>query len=269
MMAASLENTLLKDQAMAELHHLNLSASDVRLFSGMHIGFGVVNILSTFALIFITFLTSTRENMKVSEKLVLYNALIPDLLSILILLTVISPAIRYNEWTYNEFKTTWIAFINTTCIFHSHLAVTYICDLIVLSLTDSYKFHAADRLKYMSALVICSLSITACFCSLPACEEKGFIFVHDRLSPTFNIRFQYGSLFMVLAMLGIIIPKYLINLVKLIQVRRFFIDNTTKITKRAMKDLELLILFTGISTFNVIFLVPAIVGSQNLMVTVC
>ncbi|KAK6962512.1 hypothetical protein BgiMline_032616, partial [Biomphalaria glabrata] len=246
---------------------LNLTKIDAMLYTGVFASFGSLSGLFTILFLLLTYITSTRENMKFSEKILVYNVLISDLIYEIIVLTILCPSIRQNEWTFNEFKTTWIAFISTACMFHSQLALVFICDLIVLSLTDSYRFHASDNIRHMSALVLSTLCLSICICSLPACEQAGYIFRQEWLAPSFNLRHQYGSMFMVSTMYSLILSKQAVNLLKMSRVRTFFINNSSKITSRALKDLELLILFdVFIALYNVATL-PAVIGGMAFKVT--
>ncbi|KAH9512741.1 hypothetical protein Btru_038077, partial [Bulinus truncatus] len=73
------------------LASLNLTKGDTRLYTSLFAGTGTLSGLASLFLLVLTYLTSTRDNMKISEKLLIYNVLVSDLIYETIVITILTP----------------------------------------------------------------------------------------------------------------------------------------------------------------------------------
>ncbi|RUS83435.1 hypothetical protein EGW08_008807, partial [Elysia chlorotica] len=176
-----------------------------------------VSLLTTAFLLFLTYLTSTADGMKGCEKLLICNMLVPDLLLELTTLYFIVPATVTKVWPRGVKTTEWLAFLHTFCIFHPHIATATVCFIIALSVTDAYRFEMSRNMKNMLIVVISNLSVSICLCSLPAIEEGGYGFQDNWLSPSFNTRLEYGSIFMCSGLISVTIFVELKSVLRLFE----------------------------------------------------
>ncbi|BFZ06701.1 hypothetical protein BsWGS_09740 [Bradybaena similaris] len=226
---------------------MNITAAEGATYGGIIISLGLGVIFASGSMAAYTFITPP-DNMKTAEKLIVYNLLGPDFALGSLLAHLFGPAIINQNWPYSKFSTQCLAFIHAACVYHANVAAGFICYIVAMALRDAYRFEGSNNIKHMSALVISSLSLTICFCSLPATEKGGFAYLDNWLGPWYDIKYQYGSLFMVVALSGLIVILDITSIVNLFRTKWLFTQEGSKISKRALDDVNKLIIFVIMNT---------------------
>ncbi|GFO05152.1 hypothetical protein PoB_003165700 [Plakobranchus ocellatus] len=240
--------------------YFNVTDKEARIFGVVLFGVAGFDMLATSFLTIITFVSKAVDGMKLCQKLLVYNLLVPDFILEVLILYYFAPASMANAWQEGQMDTVWLAFLHTVSIFHGHLATAAICYIIALSMTDAYMYEMANDLKHMSVVVLSTIAVTISLCSLPATEDQGYALLENWLSPSFNVHYEYGSIFMCLGIMGLACIIELSSIYKLIQARRFYQEYRVRTAERALEELEQDLVFIILSLVTACLSLPALVG---------